>query len=320
MTNTHSRCLVGLAVLGLLGGASLRAQDAGQWGIRATEDEIRARVSGVRAGRSLQPASWPNGARVAVTLSFDVDNETLSIRRQEPSIGALSQGEFGGRVGLQRVVDLLDRHEIPASFFIPAVSMMLAPDMVDVIQASGRHEFGVHGWIHERNTALDAETERELVTRALGYLEQATGTRPVGYRAPSWNFSPNTMSIIRGLGFLYDSSLMSDDRPYELVADGDPTGLVELPVEWILDDAPLMNPLGNSYTPPRELLQVYIDEFDKAYEEGTMFLLTTHPHIIGRRSRVIILEKLIAHIQTKGDVWFATHQQVAEYVKAQAGL
>ena len=320
MTNAHSRCLVGLAVLGLLGGASLRAQDAGQWGIRASEDEIRARVSGVRAGRSLQPASWPNGARVAVTLSFDVDNETLSIRRQEPSIGALSQGEFGGRVGLQRVVDLLDRHEIPASFFIPAVSMMLAPDMVDVIQASGRHEFGVHGWIHERNTALDAETERELVTRALGYLEQATGTRPVGYRAPSWNFSPNTMSIIRGLGFLYDSSLMSDDRPYELVADGDPTGMVELPVEWILDDAPLMNPLGNSYTPPRELLQVYIDEFDKAYEEGTMFLLTTHPHIIGRRSRVIILEELIAHIQTKGDVWFATHQQVAEYVKAQAGL
>ena len=128
------------------------------------------------------------------------------------------------------------------------------------------------------------------------------------------------MSIIRGLGFLYDSSLMSDDRPYELVADGDPTGMVELPVEWILDDAPLMNPLGNSYTPPRELLQVYIDEFDKAYEEGTMFLLTTHPHIIGRRSRVIILEELIAHIQTKGDVWFATHQQVAEYVKAQAGL
>ena len=320
MTNAYSRCLVGFAVLGLLGAASMRAQQPEQYGIHASEDEVKAMVSGVRAGRSLQPASWPNGARVAVTLSFDVDNETLSIRRQEPSIVALSQGEFGARVGLRRVVDLLDRHELPASFFIPAVSLMLAPDMVGVIQASGRHEFGVHGWIHERNTALNAETERELVTRALGYLEEATGTRPVGYRAPSWNFSPNTMSIIRGLGFLYDSSLMSDDRPYELVADGDPTGVVELPVEWILDDAPLMNPLGNSYTPPRELLQVYIDEFDKAYEEGTMFLLTTHPHIIGRRSRIIILEELIAHIQTKGDVWFATHQQVAEYVKARAGM
>ena len=320
MTNVQTRCLVGLGVLGVIGGVSIDAQDARQYGLHSSEDEIKAVVSPVRAGRSLQPPSWPNGARVAVTLSFDVDNETLSIRREEPSIGALSQGEFGARVGLRRVVDLLDQHELPGSFFIPAVSLILAPTMVDVIQASGRHEFGVHGWIHERNTAIDAETERELVTRAQNYLEQATGTRPVGYRAPSWNFSPNTLSIIRGLGFLYDSSLMSDDRPYELMADGEPTGLVELPVEWILDDAPLMNPRGNSYTPPRELLQVYIDEFDKAYEEGTMFLLTTHPHIIGRRSRIIILEELIDHIQAKGDVWFATHQQVAEYVKEQAGM
>ncbi len=175
-------------------------------------------------------------------------------------------------------------------------------------------------WIHELNTALDAETERALVIRATNYLEQATGSRPVGYRAPSWNFSPNTLDIIRGLGFLYDSSLMADDRPNEIMQNGEPTGLVELPVEWILDDAPLMNPRGNSYTPPRELLQVYIDEFDKAYEEGTMFLLTTHPHIIGHRSRVVILEELIDHIMAKGNVWFATHEQVARYVKEQAGL
>ena len=320
MTNARSRCLVGLVVLGVLGGATLRAQDPAQYGIHLSEEALKAVAGRVRAGRSLQPASWPNGALVAVLLSFDVDNDTLSIRRQDPSIGAMSQGEYGARVGLRRVVDLVDRHEIPASFFIPAVSLILAPDMVDVIQTSGRHEFGVHGWIHELNTALDAETERELVRRALGYLERATGTRPVGYRAPSWNFSASTLSIIRGLGFLYDSSLMSDDRPYELLADGEPTGMVELPVEWILDDAPLMNPRGNSYTPPRELLQVYIDEFDKAHEEGTMFLLTTHPHIIGHRSRIVILEELIAHIQAKGDVWFATHQQVAEYVRVQAGM
>ena len=319
MRYVHRRCLVGLVVLGL-GAGPVLAQDPAQYGIHLSEDELKAVAGRVRAGRSLQPPSWPGGARVAVALSFDVDNDTLTIRRQDPSIGAMSQGEYGARVGLPRVVDLLDRHEIPASFFIPAVSLILAPDMVGVIQASGRHEFGVHGWIHELNTALDAETERELVRRALGYLEQATGTRPVGYRAPSWNFSPSTLSIIRGLGFLYDSSLMSDDRPYELMADGEPTGLVELPVDWILDDAPLMNPRGNNYTPPRELLQVYIDEFDKAWEEGTMFLLTTHPHIIGHRSRIIILEELIAHIQAKGDAWFATHQQVAEYVKARAGM
>jgi peptidoglycan/xylan/chitin deacetylase (PgdA/CDA1 family) len=319
MRYAHRRCLIGLVVLELVASPAL-AQEPSQYGIHLSEEELQAVAGRVRAGRDLQPDSWPGGARVAVALSFDVDNDTLSIRRQDPSIGAMSQGEYGARVGLPRVVDLLDRHEIPASFFIPAVSLILAPDMVGVIQASGRHEFGVHGWIHELNTALDAETERELVRRALGYLEQATGTRPVGYRAPSWNFSPSTLSIIRGLGFLYDSSLMSDDRPYELMADGEPTGLVELPVDWILDDAPLMNPRGNNYTPPRELLQVYIDEFDKAWEEGTMFLLTTHPHIIGHRSRIIILEELIAHIQAKGDAWFATHQQVAEYVKARAGM
>ena len=128
------------------------------------------------------------------------------------------------------------------------------------------------------------------------------------------NWSDNTLSIIQDLGFVYESSLMADDRPYEIVADGEPTGLVELPVEWILDDAPLMNPLGARYSAPREVLRVYIDEFDKAYEEGTMFLLTMHPHYIGHRSRIVILEELIDHIRRKGNVWFATHKAVAEYV------
>ena len=311
--------LVALALLASTACEALAQTD--QPGIYLDIDEIKAIANRVRGGRSLQPDTWPNGARVAVSISFDVDNDTISIARNaSPSIGGMSQGEYGARVGLRRVVDLMDRHEIPASFFIPAVSLVLRPDMVEVIQASGRHEFGVHGWIHELNTALDAETERELVVRATNYLEQATGRRPAGYRAPSWNFSPNTLNIIRGLGFLYDSSLMADDRPYELMQNGEATGLVELPVEWILDDAPLMNPRGNSYTPPRELLQVYIDEFDKAYEEGTMFLLTTHPHIIGHRSRIVILEELIDHIKAKGDVWFATHEQIARYVKEQAGM
>ena len=321
MAVTRLRIWVAGCVCVWFAAGSVGVAQTRQPGIFLDLDEIRAVAGRVRAGRSLQPDTWPNGARVAVLLSFDVDNDTIAIARNEtPSLGAMSQGEYGARVGLRRVVDLVDEHAIPASFFIPAVSLVIAPQMVDVIQASGRHEFGVHGWIHELNTELDADTERELVTRAVAYLEQATGARPVGYRAPSWNFSPNTLDIIRGLGFLYDSSLMADDRPYELTVHGEPTGMIELPVEWILDDAPLMNPRGNSYTAPRDLLQVYIDEFDKAYEEGTMFLLTTHPHIIGHRSRIVILEELIAHMQAKGDVWFATHQQVAEYVRDQAGM
>jgi peptidoglycan/xylan/chitin deacetylase (PgdA/CDA1 family) len=277
-------------------------------------------VNAVRAGRSLQPKQWPGGARVAVLLSFDADNETVSLRFGEPSIGALSQGEYGARVALDRVVQLIDRHQVPASFFIPAVSLMLHPEMATTIKRSGHHEFGVHGWIHEMNTQLPRDVERDLVKRALDYLTQVTGTRPVGYRAPSWNFSPNTLSIIRELGFMYESSMMSDDRPYELLQNGQPTGIVELPVEWILDDAPLFNVQGANYASPREVAQVWIDEFDKAWEERTMFLLTMHPHIIGHRSRLVALELLINHMRAKGGVWFATHRAVAEYVKKEGGM
>jgi len=293
-----------------------QVQPGWQW----TPERVSATVNAVRAGRSLQPRAWPNGARVAVLLSFDVDNETIALRFGEPTVGTLSQGEYGARVGLKRVVDLLDRNQIPASFFVPAVSLQLNPGMADVIKASGRHEFAVHGWIHEMNSGLPADVERRLLVQAIDTLTKLTGTRPVGYRAPSWNFSPNTLAIIRELGFMYESSLMADDRPYELLANGEPTGIVELPVEWILDDAPLVNPQGDRYSPPREVMQVYIDEFDKAYEEGTMFLLTMHPHYVGHRSRIVLLEGLINHIRTQRGVWWATHREAAEYVRAQAGM
>ena len=280
-----------------------------------SEEEIREAISTARAGRSLQPSRWPDGGKVAVSFSFDVDNETIPLRNGSLSVGALSQGEYGARVALGRVLDVLEEDDIPASFFIPSVSMMLNPSMVDAIQSYGIHEFAIHGWIHETNTQLSEEVERRLVVQAIEYMEKMTGSRPVGYRAPSWNFSQNTLKIIQDLGFLYDSSLMADDRPYELLTEGEPSGLVELPVEWILDDAPLLNPRGNSYSSPRELLQVYKDEFDVAYEEGTMFLLTMHPHVIGHRSRILILKELIEHIKQKDEnVWFATHQEIAEYV------
>lgn len=283
-------------------------------------EQVVETVNAVRAGRSLQPESWPNGARVAVALSFDVDNETIPLRFGAPTVGTLSQGEYGARVGLRRVLALLDRYDIPASFFIPAVSMMMNPQMADQIKAAGHHEFAIHGWIHELNSSLDSLTERRLLEQALDYYEETLGFRPVGYRAPSWNFSPNTLQIIRDLGFLYDSSLMADDTAYELLAAGEPTGMVELPVEWILDDAPLMSPRGDRYSAPREVLRVYIDEFDRAYEEGTMFVLTMHPHYIGHRSRIVVLEELVDYMRSMGNVWFATHQEIAEYVKAQANM
>ena len=189
-----------------------------------------------------------------------------------------------------------------------------------MILAPGIHEIGVHGWIHETNTALDAETEARLLRQATDAIEDITGSRPVGYRAPSWNHSPNTLNIIREMEFLYESSLFADDRPYELMQNGEPTGFVELPVDWILDDAPFFNPLGNRYMNPRDILQVWIDEFDRAWEERTMFLLTLHPHVIGHRSNIVALEGLIQHIKTKEGVWFGTLEDAAIWVREQAGL
>ncbi len=286
-----------------------------------SDERVRSAVNQVRAGRDLNPPSWPGGARVAVLLSFDVDNETTQgLRTGTVSIGPLSQGQYGARVGLPRVLGLLEEEDVPATFFFPAWTLKLAPEQADLIQAPGMHEIGLHGWIHELNTSLDGETEARLLRQASDAIEEITGVRPIGYRAPSWNHSPNTLNIILEMGLLYESSLMADDRPYELVQDGEPTGLVELPVEWILDDAPLFNPLGNRYMNPRDVLQVWIDEFDKAWEEGTMFLLTMHPHVIGHRSRIVVLEELIDHIKTKSGVWFGTHAEAARWVREQAGM
>lgn len=308
-------CAVALLKLaGILG-----AQDGSpSW--RWTDEEIAQAVNKVRAGRDLNPASWPGGAQVAVLLSFDVDNETIWRRTNDTNAGGLSQGEYGSRVALGRILALLDEHEIPASFFGPAVSFSLAPKMVEMIQASGRHEIGIHGWIHENNTSLQREDEARLLRHAVERMTKLTGKRHVGYRAPSWNFSENTLSLLIEMGFLYDSSLMADDRPYEILANGKPTGLVELPVEWILDDAPLINPRGQAYTNPREILQVFKDEFDGAYEEGTTFVLTMHPHVIGHRSRIIVLRELIDYIRAKPGVWFGTHEAAVRWVRKQAGM
>jgi len=316
------RCLLAFAPSILIAQAQPVPQTNAKPGWQWTMDTVNKVVNAVRAGRSLQPKAWPNGARVAVLLSFDVDNETVALRYGEPTVGSLSQAQYGARVGLQRIVDLLDAHKIPATFFIPSVSLDLTPSMAGVIKKSGHHEIGVHGWIHEMNSTLPDSIERRLLKKAISELTTLTGTKPTGYRAPSWNFSANTLSILRDLCFRYESSLMADDRPYELNQNGKPTGLVEIPVEWILDDAPLFDPRGDRYSPPRDVAQVWIDEFDRALQEGTMLVLTMHPHISGHRSRIVALEQLIAHIEktAPGKVWWATHGQAAEYVRKQSGL
>jgi peptidoglycan-N-acetylglucosamine deacetylase len=283
------------------------------------EDEWRRRVDQVRAGRSLKPNNWPNGARCAVALSFDSDHETNELRDGGTSIGRMSWGQYGNRVGVPRILATLSKADVRATFFVPAVTALLHPDEQCRVIGEG-HEIGLHGWIHEVNSTLPEANERELHLRAADTIEKVTGVRAVGMRTPSWDFSPATLKIERELGLIYDSSLMADDDPYELVEQGVPTGIVELPVEWIRDDAVYLNMVRfqalRPYTPPPAVLDIFRREFDRAYEEGGLFLLTMHPHVIGYRSRIFILEELIAHMKSRPGVWFGTHADVARYVGA----
>jgi peptidoglycan/xylan/chitin deacetylase (PgdA/CDA1 family) len=286
-----------------------------QPGVKWSEAELKRAVAPVRAGAALTPKAWPKNSKVAVCLSFDIDNESPILAQGITLPVPLSGEQYGATQGLPRLLELLDREQIPASFYIPAVSAILAPAMIPAIMKSGRHEIGVHGWIHENLPDLNDKGEEErLLRQVVEYLTQATGTRPVGNRAPSWAFSNYTIDILRKIGFEYDSSLMAMDQPYELLSNGENTGIVELPVDWIQDDGLYFGPQGTM--PSADLVyQTFREEFDRAYREGTMFMLTMHPAISGHRSRVDRLETLIAHMKSKPGVWFATGQQIAAYVK-----
>src|SRR4051795_7044924 len=181
-----------------------------------SEKVWRRIVGRARAGRSLAPKTWPGGARCAFAISFDADHDTIPLRDSDESPMRISQGQYGNRSAMPRIRKMLERQSVPASFFYPAVSALLYPDEVRAVAADG-HEIGIHSWIHEANTRLPQGVERDLTFRAADTLEKLSGVRPVGMRTASWDFSVDTMSIIRELGLLYDSSLMADDDPYELV-------------------------------------------------------------------------------------------------------
>ena len=281
------------------------------------ESEWRGLVQKVRAGRNLTPGNWPAGARCAFALSFDCDHETFELGQGRSAVGRLAWGEFGRRRGVPRILRVLADQDVRASFFVPAVSALVDPDALAPIIAAD-HEIGVHGWIHENTSTLDRETERDLLLRARDTLESLSGTRPVGHRAANWDLSANTVDLVSEAGFLYDSSMMADDTCYELLSDGAPTGLVEIPVDWVRDDAVYLlfnrEPATRPWASPTDVLEIFKREFDMAYDEGGLCQLVFHPFVIGYRSRIWILDELIRHAKGRGQVWFPTHAELANWV------
>ena len=310
-----------LAVIAAATVAGLRAatdaQQGGgtQPGTTWTDARLRETVDLARVGRKLTPKSWPNQAKVAVCLSFDTDTEAPLLRDGTTSPTSLSASDFGAESGVPRILAMLDRHQIPATFFVTGVDAMLHPEMLAAILKSGRHEIGVHGWIHELPTRLADGEEERLLDQAIAYLTKASGKKPQGYRAPSWAFSNATLDLIIKKGFVYDSSLQALDEPYEVMSRGKNTGLVELAIDWTLTETPFLGQNGRMPS-PELLYRLYKDEFDGAYDEGTLFVLTLHPYLSGHRAPMKHLEAFVAYMKSKPGVWFATGAQIAEYVKS----
>ena len=287
-----------------------------------SDDEWRRRVNRVRAGRALKPSSWPDGARCGVALSFDCDHETFELGAGKSAVGRLAWGEFGRRVGVPRILEVLAKRSVPASFFMPAVCSLIDPDETRRIVAEG-HEIGIHGYLHENNSLLDEATERELMLRSHEILANNAGTPPVGFRSANWDLSENTIHIVREMGLEYDSSLMADEDCYELDLDGEPSGIVEVPVEWLRDDAVYLlfnrEPATRPWMSPDDVFGIFKREFDKARELGSLFQLVMHPFVIGYRSRIWIVEELIDYAKSFDDAWFGTHAEVARWVRDKAG-
>jgi peptidoglycan/xylan/chitin deacetylase (PgdA/CDA1 family) len=280
---------------------------------RLTEDQIRSVVS-VRVGRKLTKA-WPNNAKVAVSLAIEMDAEASGVTPNEILPVPLSAREFGMIKGLPRLLEVLDRHKIPATFYFAAMNASLRPEQVETIKKRKGDEIALNGWMQENLGDLDNESaEQQLLDDSIATLTRLAGKRPVGWRAPSWTFSRFTVAKLQKAGFLYDSSLQGRDEPYEIVANGQPTRLVELPLEPILNDEPYFT-TSRSFPAPEAIFKVYQDEFDVAYREGTMVMLTLHPSVSGHRSRITYLDSLLTYMQSKPGVWFATGEQIATHVK-----
>lgn len=270
-----------------------------------------------------QPIAWPNGARCAAMITVDVDAELVWLAMDPSNIDrpkTLSMGQYGPKRGLGRILDVLDRFGVRATFFVPGRVAELYPDQIAAIARRG-HEIGHHGYEHENFGLLSPEQQREVFLKGSDALERVAGVRPVGYRTPAGDMTPETTRLLRELGFKYSSSMRGDDRPYFIEQDGRATDLVEIPAHWELDDFPYFAfnyfpafPAGQgriaSYT---QVQSIWTDEFDGYYKFGLNYVIMFHPQTIGTPGRIYLLERLLEHMTSRPGVWFCTGSEMADF-------
>jgi peptidoglycan/xylan/chitin deacetylase (PgdA/CDA1 family) len=270
---------------------------------------------------SVPPVSWPNGARCAASFSFDVDAESAMLG-VDPShadrMSAISHQAYGPLTGVPRLLKILARHGITSTFFVPGYTAVRYPDVISSIVEHG-HEIAHHGYLHEAMRGKTEQQEADILDRGLDVLESVTGSRPIGYRAPMWELNWHSPKLLRDRGFLYDSSLMDTDHPYELaVADGGP--LVEIPIQWALDDweqycyVPDFSGSGLIES-PLKAIEMWRLEFDAMRAEGAAYVLTNHPFLSGRPSRAQALDSLIEYVRSYDDVWVTSLANIAKHVR-----
>jgi peptidoglycan/xylan/chitin deacetylase (PgdA/CDA1 family) len=255
------------------------------------------------------------GRRLNVLLTFDVDADS-SVRgpysgRPDETV-ARSKGKFGPKVGLARILDLLDKHSIKSTFFVPGWTAETYPETVkDIVQRG--HEVGVHGYKHENLAELNSRNDEvEIFTKSIDRLQTLMGQRPLGFRAPDWEFSPYTMENLTRFNFKYDSSLMDSEEPYVIP----PSGIVELPVAWSWDDWGHFEVHRRS---PSEVLNSWTQEFNAIYRaKMPYFNLTMHPQTIGRASRINMLGKLIEAMRRRTGVEFSRCIDLVEEINVEA--
>jgi peptidoglycan/xylan/chitin deacetylase (PgdA/CDA1 family) len=245
----------------------------------------------------------------AAVLTADIS----SISRMSP----MSHQSYGPLVGVPRILALLKRHGLTATFFIPGYSAHRYPDVVRAVAEAG-HEIAHHSYFHENTIGMDEKTEAAMIDLGLRALHDVAGVRPQGYRAPMWEMNFHTPRLLAERGFRWDSSLMDSDHPYALAVDGLPDALVEVPVSWGLDDweqyAFLPGLIGSGVIEsPAKALEMWTLELDAMHRLGAAFVLCCHPFLSGRPSRAEALERLIERMKALDGLWITTVGEVARH-------